>query len=448
MAEAPSFRAEAPKPRGIVEKVKQIRSPEQKRNRRIEKAAERSKRSVPEARITKMTADRQRAGRAMNLNEDQGFKLAVEQQKQAALKNGSLLGEVSGNTRQFSPTELADIESRAYQDFIKGNPNIDDYYRRNGLYFSKPDAKGNCAVDWQADPHMRAVDQRVQELRNGSSDTEANGVLDSFAKDCRDKAEMYAAAGHKGMKEALTRIGPRDVIATPGQTAPLEAAAVTKNIGEQLLITDIARYADLSTRAPADMTFADRNEMRQLQKAHEPQITAAKQLADEFDKDPTKILTPDELASLEKYKAFLKTPDATVATQQAVATGTPTTPDALKAQTEQQKRTLGSEAIGKLKDRNIDITQMTEAQVLHALKDGAILDPNGDKWIDNLDTQAYIRGAFAEQQMQQAEATLATIPQASIDEIVADSGLKKEDILGILLAALASGIISSIPKLP
>jgi hypothetical protein len=91
---------------------------------------------------------------------------------------------------------------------------------------------------------------------------------------------------------------------------------------------------------------------------------------------------------------------------------------------------------------------MNEAQVLHALKDGAIKDPNGDTWVDNPDTQAYIRGAFAEQQMQQAEATLATIPQATIDKLVADNGLKKEDILGILLALLASGAISSIPKLP
>jgi hypothetical protein len=391
--------------------------------------------------------DRRDKGKNLNMTEHPTFARHRADLRAAALTGGSLQNEVLGNKRgELSPSQLAQIDTQAFELFKKDHPDLIQECRANDLYFTPPDKDGNQQLDYRRDPWMRTVDAQAH-----ADPENAAQIYAQFCAECPDKAKIYALLGHKELALQVASMeaqGPDSSAAVAGQAKTPEAAAVTVNFAEQQLKTDLAKYAELSARTPGSMTFAEKNEMRQLQKDHQPQIAEAQRLADEFDKDPNRILSPAELDNLEKYKAFLKTPDTSAGTQQGVATATPTTPDALKAQNEKQKRTLGNEAIGKLKDRNIDITMMNEAQVLHALKDGAIKDPNGDTWVDNPDTQAYIRGAFAEQQMQQAEATLATIPQATIDKLVADNGLKKEDILGILLALLASGAISSIPKLP
>jgi hypothetical protein len=434
MAEAPppSFRPEAPKPRNVVERVKNRVSPEQKRKRRMEKAVERRKGSVPASRIANIEAARRQKGRALNLEKDTGFDLAVFQEKQKFLTQHGLSREVSGNTYQLSPAEEAGIRDRAYAELAKSNPILVDYYRREGLYFRGPDSDGNCPIDHQADPFRRAIEQQAQALRSAGSDEEANNVLDSFARDCRDKAEMYAAAGDKGMQEALTRIGPREVVATPGQATPLEAAPATVNLAEQKLKTDLTRYAELKSNAPASMTISQRNEMRQLHKDYEPQITDAQQLADEFDKDPTKILTPDELDKLEKYKAFLKTPDATLPVPNAPAAAETPAQKQQREAVEYQK-TRGPQAFSELSSKGVDFTKDEQAAMQTLKQQG---------WTEDPDTLKYIHAAFAENQRQQTEAALASLPPGTIDQLETDNRLKKGDLLGIIAALIALGVIS------
>lgn len=433
MAEAPvaSFtRVEAPKPK-VVERVKQKFSPEQRRVRREAKAAERRMRSVPEARLKQMSAERSRQGRALNLQADGAFDLAVYQEKQKALQQHSLSAEIAGNQHQFSPSELADIQSRAYAELAKSNPALLDYYRREGLYFSKPDRNGNCRPDYKADPFMRAVDQQVQTLRVAGDGEGAHGVLDSFARDCPDKAKMYAVAGHKGMQEALQRIGP-SIDATPAAKSPAREAAPTVNLAEQAAqqkAAKIEEYKNLMKGSAQSMGIESQNRLRVLKNELQTEIAEVQRLKTEFAGDPNRILTSDELSLIKQYESL---PEAAPAAAPAAAVETTAQKTAREAAEYQAAR--GTQSMTELQSLGLDFTK-GEKEAMEALKSKG--------WTEDPDTLKYIHAGFVEHQTQQAAALVSGLsPEANaqLDQAEKEGKLKKGDLLAMLALLLAMGI--------
>lgn len=408
---------------------------DRKAERLVQKRQERAARKkYTQAEMQQKRQDRNDKGKFLNMTEHPSFVRHRADLRAAALAGGSLENEVLGNKRgELSPSQLAQIDTQAYELFKKDHPDLIQECRANDLYFTPPDKDGNQKIDFRRDPWMRTVDAQAQ-----ADPDQAAQIYAQFCRECPDKAKIYALLGHKELAKQVADMnarGPDSSVAVTGQTKVPEAAPVTVNLADQQQKADLTKYGELSAKDPAIMSFTEKNEMRQLKKDYEPQITAAQTLADEFDKDPTKILTQDELDMLEKYKAFLKTPEVTP------AAGTAPTADALQAQNERQKRDLGDEAIRKLQAGGIDVSKMTQQGALDALKGGKITDPNGRPWEDNQQTQDYIRGAYAEQQKQQAEAAVDSIP-SDITDALEKKGLNKDDIIKLILGLLAAGVFT------
>lgn len=411
---------------------------DRKAERLVQKRQERAARKkYSQSEMQQKRQERNQKGKYLNMTEHPSFARHRAELRAAALAGGNLQNEVLGNRRgELTPSQLAQIDAQAYELFKKDHPDLIQDCRANDLYFTPPDKDGNQKIDFRRDPWMSAVDAQAY-----ANPENAAQIYAQFCAECPDKAKVYALLGHKELAKQVADMkarGPDSSAAVTGQTNVPESAPVTVNLAEQKQKDDLAKYGVLSAKEakdPASMSFAEKNEMRQLKKDYEQQITAAQTLADEFDKDPTKILTPAELDMLEKYKNFLKTPEVTP------AAGTAPTADALQAQNEKQKRDLGNEAIGKLKERGIDVSKMTQQEALDALKGRKITNPDGKPWEDDQQTQDYIRGAYAEQQKQQAEAAVDKLPAETTDALV-KKGMTKNDILELILGLIAAGVVS------
>ncbi len=453
MAEAPaaSFRPEAPKPTGFRERMQaKVRSSEDKRSQREVKARKRELRApIPKTTVDVLRAGRNKNGLGLNIQEDTRFKAMVAEQEAKMLRDPSLATELGGGS--LGPSQKAEAIDLAYAKFSTDHPDTAEKYARDGIHLVGPDKKGNYRVDVSADPFWRATQEQARVLRAQGDIDGAKQIIVDFAAKYPTKAELYGANGARELEEA----GGRDRTRTPDANvsatnvpASIDASK-TLSFAEQAQATksELDRMSALAKMDPNSLRAKDLNELKSLQLKHAQGITEARRL-DKMLRIPNgPPLQPEELAALEPYEDYLKAQDAdkTKATQQAVATGTPTTPDAQaradQAKLEQAIRTQGAQIIGELKARGVDISTMSEKVAIEMLRDKKITNPDGTEWQDDLNTRAYIHEAFVEQQKQQAEAAIATLPADTVDQIEKDRGIKKGGILALLLALMATGFI-------
>jgi len=467
MAEAPaaSFaKVETPKPTNIVEKVKHYRSPEQKAKRSAEKR-ERQDRKRNE-RVSQRTWTRQEVadyaerrkkadGSYLNMLAHPDFQRRRADFTLEALAEKRVQGEILGNRGQgLTPAEQAAVLAKTYEELARLNPDLAEKCKREDIYFTQPDKNGNSRISYSEDPFMRAVDADAQARIAGSQDARAaDQVYDDYYANYKGKANIYADIGHPGLRQARARAeargnaGLQTTDAGPtvaaGQARPLEAASATVNLAEQQLKTDLARYAELSAIVPANMTFAQKNEMRQLHKAHEAQVASAQILADQFNNDPDMILQPAELDRLELYKAFLKTPDVT-----------PPVPTAteLKAQQQAQEAAYiqrhGPDSFTQLTALNVDFSTITEDQALAACRQAG--------WTgQDTDVRAFIHAGFEENTRIQNEiARASSLPadkMAIVDDLRKSNRMSLSDLANLIaffIGEMAKSAIQTTTAVP
>ena len=368
--------------------------------------------------------DRKDKGKNLNMTEHPTFARHRADLRAAALTGGSLQSEVLGNKRgELSPSQLAQIDTQAFELFKKDHPDLIQDCRANDLYFTPPDKDGNQQLDYRRDPWMRTVDAQAK-----ADPDQAAQIYAQFRAECPGKAEVYALLGHRGLQVArMESQGPDSGAAVVGQAKPLEAAPPTVNLAEQQLKEDIAKFGEYSQRGFDQLTLAQKREFKKFKVEHDAEIKQAQGYANTLnDPNDQTYLSEDQFALVDKYQALLKTPDA--------APPVPNTPTAAELQAQQkaqeaaEKRRLGTEGYGKLADMGVDMS-LGEAEILAKLSRGEITGPDGT-WQDDKATQEYIRLAYTRKA--EVEAMIDQLPQVQKDKL---KGLGS--LLAVILALAA-----------
>lgn len=436
----PSFHAERPTAQGLVGGLKEkIRDNPLRPEHRARRSAERAKSRISTHTLAQMRETRKQGAepRALNLHEDVKFKRLMEGERANIIKSKQEMGNMTGLT----PREQAEADQKAYKRFVSDDTNAADYYRRLGLYVGTADKNGNCRVDYRADPFMRSIDAQVQAL-NRSQDpnqiAQADAILDTFARDARQKAEVYAAAGHKGLKKALERV---DASPMPTRTTP-ESQTKTPQTPDVQVTTEsdtaeqVRRIQELSTKQ-GGLTFREQNELKALRKNNVSAIAEARGLRQRLEDPNGEPLHDKELAQLEAYAPLLNMPEAST----SIAPPAPTETEADRRVRETKEKTdrkiLGLNAYAELTTKlKLDLSTETEQGMLDKLAKGSIKNPDGSVWRDDVITQTYIKAAFAEKAI--LDATEASIPQTTRDTLK-QNGL---NILELLLAMATAAAIA------
>lgn len=448
IAVQPSFQPETPKPQGKVERAKQIISLEKVRQRRETKKAERAQYTVHESRVSKMDQDRKtkygNLHRALNLHSDNNYSILVSQERQRFLTEQSLSSEMAGNQfRKITPTQEAGIQHRAYERFVKDQPHAAEYYRRQGLYFTKPDKDGNCRVDFRADPYMRTIDMQIQALQNSqvpADQTEARRLLDTFVKDAPEKARIYAAAGHKGLREAIQRMDASPMPTATQESQPSTPKTPDAPVTIQSNRADQVRRIQALATKQGGLTFREQNELKTLRNYNAQEITDARALQKRLEDPNGKPLEEVEIAKLEAYAPLLSLPDAAPAATASTPAETEAEKQARETKERVDQKILGLNAFTELTSKLGDLSGETEQGMLDKLTKGEIKNPDGSVWQDDAKTQEYIKAAFTEKAL--LDATEAAIPQATRDKLK-QNGL---NILELLLAMATAAALTEAQK--
>lgn len=456
MAEAPaaSFRPEVSnKPTGLRERIQSKgRSLEAKRSQREAKARKRELRApIPKTTVDALQAGRKKNGLGLNIQEDTRFKTMVQEQEDKMLRNSSLAKELGSG--KLGPSQKAEAFDLAYAKFSTDHPDTAEKYARDGIHLVGPDKKGNYRVDVAADPFWRATQEQARVLRAQGNIDGAKQIIVDFATKYPTKAELYGANGARELEE----VGGRDRSRTPDANVSATSVPATYDVGRTVSFTEQAqvtkseldRMSALAKTDPNSLRAKDLNELKSLQLKHAQGITEARRLDTKLRIPNGPPLKPEELAALEPYEDYLnaQNADKSIATQQAVATGTPTAPDAQakadQAKLEQAVRTQGAQIIGELKARGVDISTMSEKVAIERLRDKLITNPDGSTWQDDANTREYIHHAYVEQQKQLAEAVVANISQDQIDALVPGKKLTGADLLQLIAMLIATGAFAT-----
>ncbi len=440
----PAFAPEVAKA-SFIEKVRDL--PKSIRDRVQGSSAERSMRAkLTPDRVQEIRAEREASGSSLNVTEDTAYKALEQKQKDAILAQKGLQAEITGTQVVLSPSEIAEAQRRAFSEFARQHPDKAVQYRKTGLHLGKADSEGNRRIDPKSDPFVRAVDMQARSMKKAGDVDGAAKQWDQFVRECPDKARIYALQGHKDIRQALSRVGGE----RPRSTAQRPVAEQTKGTNREggtedplsQQQKDINKMRELSRKPKESMKFKERNDLLKLQNELAPALKRARELAAKL--DASNFLSDEELADLEPFEDLIKEENKANGEKEEIkqAAAAPAAKEGASPVSEAQRRALGSEAIGKLKDRGIDISKMSEEDALKALADGKIQNSPGDLWHNLPATQEYIRGAYAEQQRLQAEAAVASIPSGTIEQLETEHGIRAKAILELLLALLATGAIS------
>ncbi|HNQ31185.1 MAG TPA: hypothetical protein PKG71_00455 [Candidatus Woesebacteria bacterium] len=447
----PTFNTEKPKPQGLLRGMgERIKDHPLTKERRAKRATERARGKLSTTTLTELRNTRERGGkkRALNLHEDEKFKkLSIGEQAKIIQKKKEM-----GDTTPLTPQQMAESDRKAYESFVQKDPHAAEYYRRLGLYVTKPDKDGNCRVDYRADPFMRSIDAQVQALKNSkdpSQISQADAMLDAFVRDAKQKAEIYAAAGHKGLREALKRVdaSPTSISRSETQTTP-SMPAENANVAKPVEPT-VQRIMTLSNQGK--LTYAEQHELKELQRNHKTLIEAAGHIRDQLNDPNAAPLTSAQLLTLEQYGPLLAMQESATANGQKQATPeakpagqTTTETEAERKARETKERVdqkiLGLNAFTELTSKLGDLSGETEQGMLDKLTKGEIKNPDGSVWQDDAKTQEYIKAAFTEKAL--LDATEAAIPQATRDKLK-QNGL---NILELLLAMATAAALTEAQK--
>lgn len=436
MAEAPaaSFtRVEASKPMGMVEKVRSIRLPEEKRAQREAKAREKELRAgIPKATIDSLKQERNKRGLGLNIQEDPRFKEMVKDQEDSMLQNPSLATELGGGI--LGPSQKAEAMSLAYAKFSTLHPDTAKQYARDGIHVTGPDKKGSYRIDTGADPFWRATQDQARVLRARGDLDGAKRVVDDFVRSNPSKAELYGANGVKELQKA------REGLASEAPTQPQAPEAPKTVTATTVLIESINSKSSTEQQVTAiqeltkkvesrTATFREQNQLKELMNANKQHIAEARELKRRLEDPNEPPLADADLKKLEEYAPLLTAIEAVPA---APTVAVETTAQKTAREAAEYQATRGAQSMQELQGLGVDFTK-SEKEAMEALK--------SKNWTEDAETLKYIHAGFAEHQRLQAEAVVDKLPAETTNALV-KKGMDKKDILELILGLIAAGIVS------